>query len=459
LVQQIKNKGDEFVAEPIITVSGLRGIVGETLTPDVAVRYVTAFAAIAPPGDILIGRDSRPSGNMLSRAIQAGLQALGRNTIDGGILATPTVGVQIMACRAAGGIQITASHNPSPYNGLKLFSAQGRVIPSGLGQQVLERYRTAKSDRVSHDKLGAGSCCDDAVSAHLSAVLETVDVERIRRRRFRVVLDSNHGAGGPLGRRLLDELGCNPTIIGEEPNGQFLHTPEPIAENLAGVLNAVPDAGADIGFCQDPDADRLGIIDETGRYIGEEYTMALCADHVLRHRKGPIVTNCSSSRMSQDLADKYGVPFYRSAVGEANVVDAMLAHNAIFGGEGNGGPIDPRVVLVRDSFAGMALILDALAKREMKISRLADELPHYEIVKTKIALPPEKIPAALDALERHFSDADADRLDGLRLDWPRRWLLVRGSNTEPIVRAVAEAPTAAEAAKLCKSSAEVLGKI
>ncbi|MGD0382623.1 MAG: phosphoglucosamine mutase [Thermoguttaceae bacterium] len=446
------------MAEPIISVSGLRGIVGQSLTADVAVRYVTAFAAIAPPGDIFIGRDSRPSGDMLSRTIQAGLQAVGRNTIDGGIMATPTVGVQVMTCRAAGGIQITASHNPSPYNGLKLFSAQGRVIPSGLGQQVLERYKTAKTDCVQTAKLGAGFRCEDAVSAHLSAVLAIVDVERIRRRRFRVVLDSNHGAGGPLGRRLLDELGCNLTILGDEPNGRFAHPPEPIAENLAGVLKAVPEAGADIGFCQDPDADRLGIIDETGRYIGEEYTMALCADHVLVHHKGPIVTNCSSSRMSEDLADKYGVPFYRSAVGEANVVDAMLSHNAIFGGEGNGGPIDPRVVLVRDSFAGMALILDALAEREMKIGQLAGELPHYEIVKTKIALPPEKIPAALDALEKHFSDAKADRLDGLRLDWPGRWLLVRGSNTEPIIRAVAEAPTAAEAAKLCKTAAEVLGK-
>ena len=314
------------MAEPIITVSGLRGIVGETLTPEVAVRYATAFAATLPPGDILIGRDSRPSGKMLSLAIQAGLQAVGRNTIDGGIMATPTVGVQLMTCRAAGGIQITASHNPSPYNGLKLFSAKGRVIPAGPGQQVLERYRTAKPDWVSHDKLGAGSYCEDSFTAHLSAVLEIVDVERIRQRRFRVVLDSNHGAGGPLGRRLLDELGCRVTILGEEPNGQFAHTPEPTAENLAGVLKAVPEAQADIGFCQDPDADRLAIIDETGRYIGEEYTMALCIDHILRHRKGPIVTNCSSSRMSEDLAKRYGVPFYRSAVGEANVVDAMIAH-------------------------------------------------------------------------------------------------------------------------------------
>jgi len=444
------------VGEPIITVSGLRGIVGESLTPEVAVRYAAAFAAILPPGDILIGRDSRPSGKMLSLAIQAGLQAVGRNTIDGGIMATPTVGVQLVSCQAAGGIQITASHNPSPYNGMKLFSAKGRVIPSGLGHQVLERYRSAKPDQTPKDKPGVSSHCEDTITAHLSAVLKTVDVQKIRQRRFRVVLDSNYGAGGPLGRRLLDELACRATILGEEPNGQFAHTPEPITENLAGVLNAVPKAGADIGFCQDPDADRLAIIDETGRYIGEEYTIALCADHILRHQKGPIVTNCSSSRMSEDLAGRYGVPFYRSAVGEANVVDAMIAHGAIFGGEGNGGPIDPRVILVRDSFVGMALILDAMAAREMKISQLADELPRYEIVKTKIALPPEKIPAALNALEKHFSDAAADRLDGLRLDWPNRWLLVRGSNTEPIVRAIAEAPTAAEAAKLCKTAAEVL---
>jgi phosphomannomutase len=446
------------VAEPIITVSGLRGIVGETLTPEVAVRYTTAFAAILPPGDILIGRDSRSSGKMLSLAIQAGLQAVGRDTIDGGIMATPTVGVQLMTCRAAGGIQITASHNPSPYNGLKLFSAKGRVIPAELGRQVLDIYRSAKTKSACSDNSGAGSSCEDAISAHLSAVLEIVNVQRIRQRRFRVLLDSNNGAGGLLGRRLLEELNCQATILGEEPNGDFTHTPEPTAENLAGVLKAVPQARADIGFCQDPDADRLAIIDETGRYIGEEYTIALCIEHILRQRKGPIVTNCSSSRMSEDLAVRYGVPFYRSAVGEANVVDAIIAHGAIFGGEGNGGPIDPRVILVRDSFVGMALILDAMAAREMKISQMADELPRYEIVKTKIALPPEKIPAALNALEKHFSEAKADRLDGLRLDWPDCWLLVRGSNTEPIVRAIAEAPTTADAAKLCKTAAEVLEK-
>ncbi|MCE5302439.1 MAG: phosphoglucosamine mutase, partial [Planctomycetaceae bacterium] len=327
------------------------------------------------------------------------------------------------------------------------------------GRDVLDRYRNDSPTWQPQERVGGAQRCDETVTTHLLAVLATVDAERIRRCRFRVVLDSNHGAGGILGRRLLHELACRFTILGEEPDGQFAHPAEPTAENLAGVLTAVTDAGADVGFCQDPDADRLAVIDRSGRYVGEEYTLAMCVDHVLRERKGPIAANCASSRMAEDLARRYGVPFFRSAVGEANVVDAMLAHQAIFGGEGNGGPIDPRVGYVRDSFVGMALLLDAMAAREMPIGELADELPRYEIVKTKVSLPPEKLPAALDALERRFADAKTDRLDGLRMDWPGRWLLVRGSNTEPIVRAIAEAPTREEAAALCRSAAETLAAV
>ena len=444
------------MAEPIISVSGLRGIVGESLTPEVAIRYAAAFAASAPPGEILVGRDSRPSGRTLALAIHAGLQAVGRTTIDAGIVATPTVGVLLGHYKAAGAIQITASHNPLPYNGLKLFSAEGRVIPAGPGRDVLEGYRNGMPAWQPHDRLGNGLRCDETIHAHLLAVLATVDAERIRTCRFRVVLDSNHGAGAILGRRLLHELACRLTVLGEEPNGQFAHPAEPTAENLAGVLQAVTDAGADVGFCQDPDADRLAVIDQAGRYVGEEYTLAMCVNHVLQQRTGPIATNCSSSRMSQDLAERYGVPFFHSAVGEANVADCMLAHQAVFGGEGNGGPIDPRVGYVRDSFVGMALLLDAMAARQMRIGQLADELPRYEIVKTKVAFPPAKFPEAAEALKRRFADAATDGLDGLRFDWPGRWLLVRSSNTEPIVRAIAEAPTAAEAASLCEAAMQVL---
>jgi phosphomannomutase len=447
------------VAEPIITVSGLRGVIGETLTPDVAIRYATAYTTLIPPGPIVIGRDGRPSGAMLAEAICAGLQAVGRTVFDAGVVATPTLGVLVRNLKAIGGIQITASHNPSPYNGLKLFSAEGRVIPAGPGALVLRQYREHTPNWVPHDRLGEQLECDDPHEVHLRAVLKTVDVAKIRSRRFRVLLDSNHGSGGLLGRRLLEELDCRVTILGERPNGQFAHTPEPTAENLAGVQNDVTQNVAEIGFCQDPDADRLAVIDENGRYIGEEYTLAMCADHILRQRHGAVAANCASSRMTEDLAKRYGVSYVRAAVGEANVVDAMLANQAVFGGEGNGGPIDPQVGYVRDSFVGMAQLLDAMASRGKLISELADELPRYEIVKTKISLAPEKLSEALNVVALRFPEATADRLDGLRLDWADRWLLVRGSNTEPIVRAIAEAPTAEEAAELCAQATTVLATV
>jgi phosphomannomutase len=270
------------------------------------------------------------------------------------------------------------------------------------------------------------------------------------------LLDANHGSGGALGRTLLEALGCQVTILGETPTGGFLHAPEPTAENLASVCARIPEERAVIGFCQDPDADRLALIDENGRYVGEEYTLAVILNHVLAREPGPVVVNCATSRMSQDIAKTYHQTLTRSAVGEPNVVDAMIATNAVFGGEGNGGPIDPNVGLIRDSFVGMARVLDAMAARAEPISVLVDELPGYEIVKTKIALETDQIPAAIDALENRFADALANRMDGLRLDWPDAWLLVRGSNTEPIVRAIAEAPTRKKAAMLCEEASVIL---
>jgi phosphomannomutase len=259
-----------------------------------------------------------------------------------------------------------------------------------------------------------------------------------------------------MGRQLLDALGCKVKVLGGKPDGLFEHPPEPTAENLNEICQQVADSEADIGFCQDPDADRLAIIDGAGRYLGEEYTLALCLDHVLRRRPGPVVVNCATSRMNEDIARKYAAPFFRTAVGEANVVEVMLAQTATFGGEGNGGPIDPMVGYVRDSFVGMAIVLDAMASRGMSVADLADELPRYEIHKTKLAVDRDTVTSVFAALEKRFTDATADYQDGLRLDFGKSWLLVRASNTEPIIRVIAEATTRDEAVSLCAEAAEVI---
>jgi phosphomannomutase len=448
--------------ELIISVSGLRGVVGETLTPQVACRYAAAFAETLPNGPVVVTRDGRANGGQLVASVAAGLSQNGaRPVLDGGIAATPTTGILVREHHAAGGVQISASHNPAEYNGLKLFSAEGRVVPADVGEKVLYRYRTleARSPKSSIEHPASGiQPLADTTSAHLALVERIVDAQRIRSRRFRVLLDANHGSGSVLGRPLLERLGCEVVLLGGEPDGLFAHPPEPTAENLAGVLAEVTRGGAGVGFCQDPDADRLAIIDERGRYIGEEYTLAICVNHVLRHTPGPVVTNCSTSRMTEDLARRYGVPFFRSAVGEANVVDMMLSRQAVLGGEGNGGAIDPRVGLVRDSFVGMALVLDAMAERDLPISALADELPRYAMCKTKIELARDKIAESFTRLQQYFPDATPDRLDGLRLDWPNAWLLVRASNTEPIVRIIAEAQTAEESQHLCDEAAQAISE-
>lgn len=445
---------------PIISVSGLRGVVGESLSPDIAVRYAAAFAAGLPAGPIVITRDGRATGAMLVDAIRASLLAMGRVALDAGVAATPTTGVLVRDQRCAGGVQVSASHNPAEYNGVKLFSDRGRVIPPDMGEAVRERYENSAWEWSAHDGIGAASVMQDATSAHLALVLEAVDQRRVRSAAFRVLLDANHGAGAALGRRVLEGLGCEVTVLGETPDGRFEHAPEPTAENLAGVAPRVAEMGAAVGFCQDPDADRLALVDENGRYVGEEYTLAVCADHVLRTRPGPVVTNCSSSRMTEEIAKRHGAPFFRSAVGEANVVDVMLEQRAVLGGEGAGGVIDPRIGLVRDSFIGMALVLEAMAARNLPLSVLVDELPRYAMHKAKINLDGARVPGALDALERRFDSAQSDRMDGLRLDWPDgKWLLVRPSNTEPIVRVICEAASEREAADTCAEAAGVIQNV
>ncbi|HHK42984.1 MAG TPA: phosphoglucosamine mutase, partial [Planctomycetaceae bacterium] len=255
-----------------------------------------------------------------------------------------------------------------------------------------------------------------------------------------------------------EELGCQVSVLGEAPDGEFEHPPEPTAGHLETVASRVPETGAVVGFCQDPDADRLAIIDEAGRYIGEEMTLALCLKHVLNNRRGPVVINCATSRMAVDLAEETGVPCHLAPVGEANVVAKMRETGAVFGGEGNGGPIDPEVGMVRDSFVGMALVLDQMAATDKRLSEVVAEIPSYAIVKQKVEWSGGDLSRLWDRLEAYFSADRSSRMDGLRLDWKDRWLLVRPSNTEPIVRLIAEAESESAAAELCEAAGSVLSE-
>lgn len=435
--------------ELIISISGLRGIIGDTLDPLVASNYAAAFAAEAPKGPVVVGRDGRATGTMLANAISAALNAAGRDVIYADVAATPTTGVLVRCMNAAGGIQISASHNPAEYNGMKLFASSGRIIGAEAGQRVLDRYSSGDIPWKTHADIGSITTCDDVHGPHLKLVLDTINVDRIRENKFRVLLDSNNGSGSLLGKRLLNELGCDVIAVGDTADGHFGHTPEPTLVNLSGIADRVRSENVVAGFCQDPDADRLAIIDETGRYIGEEYTVGITVNHRLSQAKGPIVTNCSTSRMAQDLAEQNGVPFFRSKVGEANVCDLMIEKEAVFGGEGNGGPIDPRVGFVRDSYVGMAMTLDAMAATGKSLSQLTNELPRYEIHKAKAKVDSDTVATVFDKLEAKFSDAVPDRMDGLRLDWSDKWLLVRASNTEPIVRFIAEAKSLDAAKEVC----------
>jgi len=443
-------------AKPIISVSGLRGIVGESLTGELIQTYTAAYLRFLDDarfsGPIVLSRDGRESGAAILEQIKSIVASGGRSSIDGGIMATPTVGIQIRDKQAAGGLQITASHNPAPYNGLKLYSPAGRILNQSQGDQVLKNFHSglAQNTAATADD---STTLPDPHAIHIEKLLATVDAAAIRQQDFKVLLDSNHGAGSTLGLRLLAELGCQTIAIGDLPNGQFAHAPEPTSINLADIAAEVQTAGCDLGFCQDPDADRLALIDEQGTYIGEEYTLALCLEQCLANQTGDIVINCATSSINHQIAAVHNCHCHESAVGEANVVDKMIATNAIFGGEGNGGPIDPQLGYIRDSFVGMVRVLDLLASRQQTLSAATAALPKCNIHKTSVHVGNHNMQAILTSLPDQFSTAEPDFTDGLKLRWPAgQWLLIRPSNTEPIIRVMAEASTLTAAQELCQQA-------
>jgi len=444
-------------SEPIVSISGLRGIVGQQLRPEAVARYVMIACSLWQKGPIVLSRDSRPSGAIFRHAALAALMGCGREVIDIGIAPTPTVGIVIRRLGAAGGVQISGSHNPPDQNGIKLLDENGKMLPPALAEAVKDRYFSA-FQAYSQPPHVPGKCTSFPMATlwHLRAVEELVDVDRVRRQGFRVVLDANGGAGGPLGIRLLEDLGCQVFGIGTLPDGNFHHPPEPLPENLGEVAAQVAKLGADLGFCQDPDADRLVIIDSSGQCLSEEHTLSICLDHILRSRKGPVVINCATSMVNEWIAAQYGVECIRVPVGEANVVQGMLRHRAVFGGEGNGGPIDPRVGFIRDSFLGMALVLEAMASQGVSVRELVNRFPPCVMKKLKLPLPPGSLGAVFARLRAAFPTAQVDTSDGLRLSWTDRWLLCRASNTEPIVRIIAEAQSPEALDELCGKAQSVV---
>ncbi len=454
----------------MIGVSGMRGTVGGTLTPPVVGRMAAAFAAWlkanVPPLDgahlrVVLGRDTRPSGYWVRDAAISALTASGIEVIDLDVVTTPGVAMMVKHLGADAGVIVTASHNPIQWNGMKFLNTAAVALPPSAAEEIKAYYEAGTTDYVRVDKLVAPKKNSETHALHVKRVADYVDALGITSKRFKVVLDSVNGAGCVVTATLLGRLGCNVVHLNGTPDGQFAHEPEPTEKNLVGLAEEVRRQKANVGFAQDPDADRLAIVDENGKYIGEEYSLALAAKLMLSRRPGAVATNLSTSRMVDDLCQQYGGRVIRTAVGEANVVHAMIAENAVVGGEGNGGVIDTRIVPGRDSLVGMAYMLQLMATTGQTISQLVAEIPKYEIIKTKFECKREDANRAVEALKKEFGAEKVDAQDGIRIDWEkeRAWVHARPSNTEPIMRIIAEAPDRAKAEGLVERVRVVVDRV
>ena len=449
----------------MISVSGMRGIVGRDLTPELVARHAAALGAWAAGRgrpSVVLGRDARTSGPMFTYAATAGLMSVGVSVIDVGLVPTPTVQLAVEHHGAGAGLILTASHNPIEWNALKFVGPDGIFLDGAAGAAV-RGLAEAGPPRVDFSGIGQVRHDDGAVARHLDQVLglAVLDLTAIRERRFHVALDCVRGAGGTIIPPLLERLGCRVTAINLETDGRFPRPPEPLPENLGELSALVRASGADIGLAVDPDVDRLAVVDETGRPIGEDYTLAFAVRAMLGGREQDwssppvVVANLSTSLVVEDAVRAMGGRFLRAAVGEANVARMIVSERALIGGEGNGGVILPSLHVGRDAPVGVALILHLLAREDRPVSSIVDGAPRYVIVKAKVPRGKEIAPVYA-ALKSRFADAEADERDGLRLAWPDRWLHIRPSGTEPIIRFIAEAPSREGAESLIGASRELL---
>ena len=445
----------------MVGVSGIRGRVGAALTPEVVARYAAAFGAWSiannPSRAIVVGRDSRVSGPMFHRIVLGTLQLVGCDVIDIGLTTTPGCQLAVEHHHAAGGLMLSASHNPIEWNALKCIGSSGLFLEASEGAAMRALVHTG-TPHAQWDSIGAVTEDSGVAARHIETVLAIpyIDVGAIRARRFKVALDCVRGAGATIMPALLERFGCEVFGLNMEPDGRFPREPEPIPSNLREFEKFVSESGADIGFAVDPDVDRLALVSNEGRAVGEDYTLALAAKLVLRHRKGPIVTNLSTSLLVDDVAREAGVEAVRAPVGEVNVAVRMRELGAPIGGEGNGGVILPEVHLGRDAPIGAALLLQLLVEEARPLSAIVAGLPRYVIVKDKLDRPNASLDTVYAALRAAFPDATVDTQDGLRLAWSDRWVHVRPSGTEPIVRVIAEGPDEQAARELVRRSREPL---
>ncbi len=449
----------------IKSISGIRGTIGgtpkENLTPIDIVKFTTAYARLianmpnndsSRPLTIVVGRDARLSGTMVQSIVEGTLIGCGVDVISVGMCTTPGVEMAVTHFEADGGIIITASHNPAQWNALKLLNSNGEFLNAAEGEDLLkltddESFAFPKIDKIGHLKFTT-----DFNPTHIDKVLALplVDVDAIKRRRFRVVVDAVNSIGGVVIPELLRRLGCDVVELNCEPTGDFAHSPEPLKENLTEIAAAVPANSADFGIVVDPDVDRLALVCEDGSMFGEEYTLVAVADYILSHKKGATVSNLSSSRALRDLTNSYGCDYYAAAVGEVNVVAQMKAQGAVIGGEGNGGVIYPELHYGRDALVGVALLLTHLAQRGGSLGALRATYPEYYMSKNKLTLPDPNadVNGLLLAVKELYKEEQINDIDGVKIDLEDGWIHLRKSNTEPIVRIYTEAKSEAAAEAL-----------
>jgi phosphomannomutase len=444
----------------VISVSGIRGIAYDPLSPEVCCRFAAALGTILGRGTYVVGRDTRLSGETLERAVLSGLTATGSRVVDLGIATTPTIQLAVEHHRAQGGIAVTASHNPAQWNALKLISSAGTFLERPDVDRITDVFQSGAMAYAPFDQAGALEDDSDAGRRHVDQVLGLgyVDAPRLRKRRLTVAVDCISGAASVVIPSLLEGLGCRVLGLGCEPTGAFARSPEPLPENLKDLCALVRDKGADIGLAFDPDGDRLAIVNERGEAIGEDFTLAISADLVLRERRGPVVTNLSTSMVVEEVARRHGVPFYRAPIGEINVVSKMKQVGSAIGGEGNGGVILPDLHYGRDALVGTALVLQALVESGASLSEMMVKYPKYVILKHKVSFETAPDPRELaDRAKRLFPGAQFNLDDGLRVDLGGSWLHIRRSGTEPVIRLIAEAGDSARALALIDQARGLMG--